>query len=586
MYVCYITLLWLLVTCAMSQIKIEDKADIKNFVADAVKSWTNLYNIDFIIYNDNYKRYAPAVNWPITILNVDKPYILTNGAIKYYYNYMMFSNCELISKTLHFLEGSYLWNYESSVRGKYLLFLFECNVNISEVFQTFWQRNIINVVAYIMDTNNSWCMTTYHPFSEESKCGQIIKPTLIKNLTEFTFAMYPTYLKHCKLNVSVGDRILPFAYFDKPHELITLPLLLLAERYGLNVTFFSSPVAYQIDPYGSQLLNIIQDVHNRKYDLTLATVMRQMNMRLLQNHLAELSDIVLFEEHLWFIPRTKKISPVMLLLIILPQDILLLILLTTTLAFVFWYIVCVIKNANTRIIELMGFMFGFSIPLPKAKIFAMLFVFYAIYGQHIAYLFQANLSSKLTVPQYEKRLKTVEDIVNSNLIIMLYEPERKALLHSQTSFAQRVYDKSNSFNKLIQRMKTVRENQSAVYTGSLSGLLTNYTLDHLNYIELVHDYDVLSLFEVQFIIGNGHPLLPAINSIISKVTEHGFIIKLFKVDALNYKIIESNQVVITVDHLQSIFVALVTGLSCALIVFIVELVVYKRSKKRQIHTIY
>lgn len=575
-------LLLLVKTSQSAHFEIEDETATQNFISTILADWIQSYGVDLMIYNENYKHFTRIrtfLNFPITRLNVDKPHISNNSAIKYYHNYVMFSNCQRVYHMLEMLENSYLWNHESSVRGKYLLFLFECNTNMSEIFQIFWKRNIMNIVACALDTNNSWFTATYQPFSEESKCGQTIVPKLIKNFKSFTFATYPIYLKHCMLNVSVANQALPEAYYNKVPGLISSPLLLLAEQYELNVTFFNMSIDYQVGAYGNKLVIILNEVNDRKYDVVLASIARQMNIIISQTHLAEFSDIALFEEHVWYIPRTKKISPVMLLLIILPQDILLLILLTTAIAFLFWYIVGVLKKEEIRIIEMLGIMFGFSINLPKAKIFSFMFVFYVLYGQHIGYFFQANLSSKLTVPQYEKRLKTVEDVLNSNLIIMLHMTDKELTGSSEKPIIQKLHEKSIYYVGYEKKTNAVMNNQSLAYTAFLSSLITSYTLNHLNYVEILHDYDVMAMLEVQYLVGSGHPLLPTINSIVSKVTEHGFMVKWFKIDALDYKITESNQVVITINHLQSIFVALFIGLSGALVVFVIELSIYNFRKR-------
>lgn len=553
---------------------IETAAKDEKFITDTIYSHTVDSDVLTIIYEDCYNNYITNVKRVIINFNINKPYSNKINNLRYYYNYVILTTCENLQSTLSIFRNSSLWYYEKSIRGNYMVFLLECK-NATQAFETFWNnQNIYNVLAFIKQ-NNKWSSYTYDPFSVKSKCGRKIIPKAISNLTGFTFSSFSKYLNDCSLNTSNAHLGLPHTYFVNPNSTPILlgVLILLNERYGINCTYFDMPLKYQEYGYTKEKIHIQEELIRKEYDIIAAAPFRQLALNLIDEHVMELSDIAIHDLRIWIMPRTKRMPPIKILFIIFSIDVLITVLITTIIAFAIWYFIGIYKGENPYIVQLLGCIFSFEVRIPKSRIFKFLFIFYVIYGQHVNYFFQGNLSSKLTIPQYEKRIKTIEQLIESNLIIILPHYDRLLISSSTTKLTEQIYKKSIPVVEFIQKTSFVKTNQSVATTMYLSA--TPNTLAVKDYVEILID-TALGPAESQFILRTGHPLLPMLNMMISRVNEHGFIIKWSSTrNATFIAASDDTQIVITTQHLQSVFVILCVGYFIGFLVLLIEIYKYK-----------
>lgn len=552
----------------------------KHFILKTVENWTNKVDVLTIIYNDDYKLHlCRPLNNVAVILNTNYPILSKNNILKYFYNFIILTNCNRLEVTLKYIRNSYLWNYGSTIRGKYFVFLFDC-VNIKKSFGDIWNTKNVQEAVVFVRQGYKWLSYSYNPLTEESKCGKAIKPTLITDRQAIQLKS-GTSLKYCHYNISKISYFLPPSYFSYGDETPILfgTMWLLRERYGLNVSQFDMSLIDQLG-IAKQGYAGFKELLNEEYDAVAANVFRQDNLHIIDSKICELTDVFFFDDHIWYIPATKQIPAIKLLFVIFSEDVLFATCLSTVIAFIFWYLVTIVKREDKHVIELLGCIFGFAIKIPKSRIFKFLFIFYMIYGQHINYFFQGNLSSKLTIPQYERRIKTVEQLIKSNLIIFLPEYERELIANSTSPIISKLYKRSVPIVELVPKLSFIKNNQSSAITSFLS--TTNYTAAYKDYVDTLID-TTLNKVTPQFYTRIGHPLLPAINKMIRRVNEHGFITKWFSnKNATFFTSSFEKQIQITIKHLQSVFLCLFVGLFFGFAILIVENCLYCSKNKQTI----
>lgn len=522
------------------------------------------------IYEEAFQNYLPSnklLNVKL-LMNVDNPFVKFYIENRYNYNYIIIANENNLRNIMKTLESSNYWNDGDSIRGKYAVFLYENAKNRKVIFEMFWQMSIINVFVFELDENFIWNAYSYNPFSKQSKCGELITPKL-HALKDIKPKLKPKYLKHCKLNVSLIDAMIPNEYFNLSVNGVMLrTFYLFSEKYDINITYFSMPIKCQLEGYGKTVLDIlVQEIFNKTYDVIAASVFRFFCSVMLARKTVEFTEILFYDEHVWYLPKTKRVSNIKLLLIVLPSNILIIVLFVAAISFLIWHLICKLKHENEyNKFRLLGLLLGFSVKLPKSKIIKLLFIFYIFCGQHINYFFQGNLSSKLTIPQYEKRIKTIDELLQSNYLIKIPKVERDMLLSYNTKFAQLLYDRSvpdTIFGN--DRIEDFKKNQSNVACGYKSKLVSS------NHIEFLSD-DILSNINVQYILRVGNPILHALNEIITKIKENGFLMKWSSKTSNIVFDTESTfeTSVVTMEHLQSVFIMLLFGLILGASIFVAE----------------
>lgn len=548
----------------------------QEFIVNSLNNWTKKDDSLTIIFYEEYRDMLwMPLNKVALLINISKMLLSEHHILKYYYNYVIIIKCNKLQNTLDYIKESYIWNYGSTVRGNYIFFLFDC-VNVTESFNIIWKSHNVQEAIVFIKNNLNWITYNYNPIIKESKCGKSIQPVIIKSRKEMQSS---TYLEHCIFNISKLNLYLPPSYFNNPGGTPILfgIFLLLKQRYKLNFAHFDMPVEHQMGLGEYDSFNFLKEMINGEFDAIAANIFRQDINRITEINTCEFTDVFFFDNHVWYLPSVKKIPEIKLLIIIFAWDVLCTIVLSTLIAFLFWYFVSIIKLEDNYMTELLGCILGFSIKIPKSRIFKFLFIFYTFYGQHINYFFQGNLNSKLTVPQYERRIKTIEQLIDSNLILLLPDYERFLLSNSTIPLLNKLYNRSITMKTLVAKLTFIKENQSAAITSFLSS--TNYTLAYKDYVDTLIDSD-LNQISPQLFLRSGHPLLPLINKMIRKSNEYGFFIKWFSNrNATFFPNDVSRQNKITTKHLESIFLCYFVGMLIGSVILIAE-ILHVHLKKR------
>lgn len=538
------------------------------------------------VYNDMFNYYLPKyLNNIMCLWNVDvgnSTYYLNDNKL-YYNNYIMLTDDENIYDLIESLRGSAFWKSGSKAReDKYFLFFFDAP-NKTAIFEYLWKVEIINVLLFEINDRLDWDLFTYRPFAKESKCGNVIRPLPIQSLSNFKFREQHPNMKYCHLNMSYTDVVLLPKYFYDPPYVLLMPLHLLVELYELNYTYFSMPLEYQLNPIVAAI-NVKEQTADKEYDGIVGIPLRQLEYPVVFDNILELSANLGFDEFIWIIPRPKKIPNVRILLTIFSTSIYFVCLFTTSIIIIIWiYISKISKLDNYDVMGILSVTLGFGMKTPKLNVLKFVLVLYLFYTSHIIYFFQGNFSSKLLIPQYEERIKTMDELMDSEIQMQLHEMQRELLFTtSDMPLAKRLYEKIYSapplgFYETIECSELLNRSR----TSSVRNSRASSTYDHqcAEYMDVLFD-DISPNLAFSYVFRSGHPILTFLNRMIEIFQECGFVNKGYYATALptNYNPIEYNAS-LTLEHFQACFLMLAIGIIVGSFIFLIEIVYYRHSNK-------
>lgn len=559
----------LLITAVVTMKNIQDGNELVLTIINKI------FRIDeslVILYEERAKPYLPRkLHNAYIIRNINKDMLTTNTKMEYNYNYLLFLKCSTLLHFTDILKSSTMWNNLVSMRGKYLLFVLnECNK--TEIFSMLWQNYIINAVIVERNNNLTWKMYVYEPFSEESRCGKIIIPKpLAANETIYSFPKYHTFLKHCDVAAWLIDKELPELYFIlKNNDVGPLmrPLIYLRELYQANISYDSMEMYVQNNLFNKTKHLLLKALYEKQYDYIIASAYRYSET------IAglELSKIVFNDESIWYVPAPQKTPQIKLLLYIFSLELWLVIVITTLIAITFWFGFCKIKRIkNHNILGLFGIMVGVATSSPKLHILRFYLIFYFVFSQHVAYFFQCELSSKLTIPQYEKSINTIEDMMDSEITIIAAPIRRYFYNESLNPLGKRMYYRSiDQIGLFKSKMNLLLDNHTIAHHGFRN--VMQYTDAYKPFIRVISD-PIASIVETSYVALAGNPITLTLNVVISRLVESG-LLEMWFASTKNNTFIKGDtsddKIVITLDHLQGAFVLYFIGITLALAIFVFE----------------
>lgn len=202
-------------------------------------------------------------------------------------------------------------------------------------------------------------------------------------------------------------------------------------------------------------------------------------------------------------------------------------------------------------------------------------VVYLIYCLHINAIFTGKLSGVLTAPNYEPRLKTLEDLADSKIIpvIRRYSLERFQLSQAKTA------------RKLLQKTEEYQLSDSAFYdseyvkiNGSIAIAqfkdLFNFVASRKYIVDTIDDNNYIWTIQGCFVFRRGIPILLTMNAVIRGIQEGGLVRKWVSDEVkVSFRPDSPKLVILTLGHLQGAFLILIIGTILGLIIFFVEVLI-------------
>ncbi|XP_065084053.1 uncharacterized protein Ir60a [Ochlerotatus camptorhynchus] len=219
---------------------------------------------------------------------------------------------------------------------------------------------------------------------------------------------------------------------------------------------------------------------------------------------------------------------------------------------------------------------------PMYNSLRIFFMALALYGMNLTTIYTSQLINFFTSPPRKYQIDSIEEILAENFQIggrMEYED----WFLNEDDFDLRVstlYDNTEEFQPSPVNVKAVSEGKRVILTSRMYIMSSHYRED-------VHalSQDVFAN-QLEMIVEKGFPLLPKFNRIISNLNDMGITSKLFQDFLYNVTILDNikeilnpdedhqlaakQEIVLTIDHLQSAFCFYLIGVAMSTVIFLGE----------------
>ncbi|KAK4878624.1 hypothetical protein RN001_011130 [Aquatica leii] len=448
--------------------------------------------------------------------------------------------------------------------------------NLTDIFLLLWINNIINVAVIVYDPNNNFKVYYANPNAPANECATKFKDFVATDCNStFTYEFPKIMRKYpsCTLGLLTTEDMAPYVSRSK---IITLTV------YTVKAV--------------SELLNI--SLKQRfMFDANLTeTFYLMINSPI--STVTGTSTVSFFQDQMiWVVPVPKKISVWTVLTIVFKPIVWALVVSALLITSTIWWLMLKVYPSNENFNNFIDVFFdvyaitvlGSTNRPPTAFTLRLIFLMYVVYSIHIQTAFTSNLVTLLTVPQYTNQIKNVEDIASSDIPIFIIDNvsfatiKRKDIYKSVSTRIE--HPSENAVRNMIRQSNNY--NYSVFLLGDLFYLYKQGAESDINYF--LDDSDSGTI-QFALWLPNFSYFWYSLNEIIVRLIESGRISRienlfrdgrkhyyhrLSEIDAAIYE-----RVVITLNHLCSIFAIWGIGLILAVFVFIGEhLTFYVKQRK-------
>jgi hypothetical protein len=475
------------------------------------------------------------------------------------------------------------------------------------MLQVLWSFKVLNAVVAIPHPKSALVLYTWFPYQSPDICTHVrevvLNYWLFENNGRFLFngslfpQKIPQDLKGCRISVSTLE-IEPFVILSYSNSSIFL-------ADGLEGRLFRSVMKklnlrYKLklpgnESWGEKLPNntwtgMKGDLFNNVTELGFGGL-------LLDRELCEVFECTityLKDRLVWHVPRAKQVAQWKGFYKVFEKETWLVILaVSIVVALLLWCMGCISKEMSYKTLaesmsHVWAVILGISVPeQPRATRPRLLFLFWVIYCLHMNAVYLSFLTSFLINPGFEHQVRTVEELVRSNLdygyhsgfdkyfndstdqILVKILSRRKHCEGDGEDCLRRMADRGD-FAMLVSSMLVQYKNALQFMDQSGNTLFSHFEESFLDYDFVIY-------------LTKGSHLLERLDSVIHRTVEAGLLEHWWEEmkNTLRHK-----QALLTVEasstlsfsHLQSVFVFHLFGLAISLTVFIGEFSSYLSSR--------
>lgn len=226
---------------------------------------------------------------------------------------------------------------------------------------------------------------------------------------------------------------------------------------------------------------------------------------------------------------------------------------------------------------------------PKKGFVQFYVAFLLLYGMHFSAAYHSFLLSVLTTPRYEHQVANIFEAVAGDYALTGGE-NLKAVFERSDKLAELLGDNYKAcfeMDKCLLELKTNDKLAVAIsrqHAGNARIPLDNDDMFCFDKANNIFSFSVVMLFK------KDHHLLPAVNTLIRRIAESGFILKWkadseyvkFKDDGKQHGDPHENEEPLNLSHLLGMFALMFVGVVCSFVVFLAEWIVYYLAQKRKI----
>ncbi|KAF5297967.1 hypothetical protein FQR65_LT09878 [Abscondita terminalis] len=461
------------------------------------------------------------------------------------------------------ISRSRLWHNKLTRTGTFLVITLEDS--IVEKVKMFWLLGIINVVFLVHNLEETMHVFTSDPQAPGNNCGLMLKEFLSFG---DCFASTPIYLprilrKYTNCVVSYVSWTSNNVEKIKIFEVINFLLKTMVNKLNLSLKMVNG-------------MNI-------SYTYNMFTIFSSLRKSLEHNTYT----LTFFSDNMvWIVPFPARIPDMKIMQVVFKKIVWILILAAFVFTSLTWWLITKVLNRNSNIIK--TFLDVYSITLfgtvhrldliPSLRCLFMAYVLYAI---HIQTGFTSKLVEVLTIPQYEPTIKTITELSDSNLKIIILEgfhsyffehEESNYILYNKIKQKLKILN-SHEFGEKVTNLKTFRNKAALLSSNELDVLTATFLTDFYT----IKDQTFVSKIDHVLV---GHPssyLIRTIDQLISQLVETGildYISKNVKYEiSIKREVVHEKATQLSLQHLYVVFVFWSVGLSLSMTVMVFELVI-------------
>ncbi|KAF5287410.1 hypothetical protein FQR65_LT12235 [Abscondita terminalis] len=536
----------------------DDPIFMKCFARTIAKVFTKNETITHI-YNKNVD-FPIAKNNPIVVFNSNFQ-IHTSSTYKNSHNYVLHADTyKDVLIVLQALALSKLWHNNLTRDGKFVLITNE--KNMAQKITFFWSFGAINLVILVTNFKDIASVFTSDPQASNNNCGLNFKDVLsIAGCFAQTPIILPKIMrKYVNCNVTHIFPISEPSNKIRQLESIRFLLDLIVERLNVSLKTISTVTSSQPFDFFSILTTY----------------------RRLPKH--EFTSTFFVDKVVWVVPFPRQIPIMKVLQIVFKEIVWIYVFVAFVGTSIVWWAITKLLSRTSSIS--LAFLDMFSVTLfgsvNSVNLFwsrRFLLLAYVLYSIHIQTAFTSKLIEVLTIPQYEPRIKTLDELCNSNVTIY-------ARQDIYNHFFEHEEPDDTLFTKIKNKLKVL---PTELFTAILMDhntyknsaiLLTSNEAEMLNkHLQkdfcIIDDCTLVSNVYQVFEGGGGAYILKTIDHIISLLNESGILNYFLK--NVEYKVFsvpvikEKKKPPLSLQHLYFVFVFWGAGLLLSACTLAIEL---------------
>ncbi|KAF5279948.1 hypothetical protein FQR65_LT15130 [Abscondita terminalis] len=543
----------------------DDDADLKNCVAQTIE---NVFGHEktLMFVTDVGGNFA----FPDVIQN---PYAIINTKFSNLDNVSSFISND-INLVMHYLPTmKFSPNYKHFPKKITLLFIIPINNadHIGNTFKRLWRDGYENFVVIVYGTSYKPTILYSDPYAIVNRCKEEVEYLITGDCTKkakypfkkIQLGKYP----YCNLYMNISQGLIKAQ--NKLSRISRFGTILEMTLKYLNLSFVSTIVSN---------------------DSTFTLEQGSINIF----HPNQRAFVLYFQDSAnYIVPPPVLISPLIVLKIVFKPLVWILVFVVFVCSSLAWWLFdkYYTKQTSSAIFNVYSItVLGSVDKVPLQPPLRIIFIAYVIYSIHVQTAFTSNLVQFFTVPQYEPHIQTLEDLADSKLSIITNDDIYKFVRNGE--YLSPLY--STIFNKFQVSNFTVITD--ALFYNKFDDKCVFLDADRLNGITLFSEnilyYFIDNRFSSYFVyvFSSKYPsnFFNSFENLVQMLNENGDFdrsYKRFKAQSQVYRryrnkayfnqTITEDKVVISLEHVCSPFAIWGLGLFLALLVFILEVVIYK-----------
>lgn len=519
--------------------------------------------LHIIVNNETKGAVDFPISNPLININIDKPIYLKSI---YYDNFMIYAkNYMQLHEIMNILNNSQIWHVSNSPRSFFIIISQE-ELNETKTSQMIFSFDITNVII-TSPKSGRWQSFIFDPYDKASECGIRIKPRIYDNCDRNIFENF-------------GKRLMMLNGCP-----LKAPFSLAKDEDSIFNYMFSVVVNVIAEALNTTVSRRLEFSHeNREYIYIAASLLYN---DILSAHYDFLQSVY-YQDVVWVVPAPLRTLDIKIITSVFSLKIWLTIMVVFFFTLIMWWIV-IRQTREPKEVKTISFtgltVFALSIGssttfAPKTNTMKHIWFTYTFYSLILFTLFQARLIDVLTHPIYEKGIRTMEDLAESNLTITSKE------ILATDFYLKDAYLNNSVYSKMYGRIVTfnVMHEKREITTIAIYRNISTFvakdalklTKKYNSKIRIIEDTKGLRNFDLICILRRGHFIYHTVNNIIQRIIQSG-ITQRFLND-LNNHIFEDeeylqddSQVKLSLNHLHGIFALWGIGLGFAIIILIGEL---------------